>query len=96
MLINKGVTPGEVVTIKVTSGAEICTKLVEETLTTYKISKPMVVNITQQGIALMPYVISVSPDVDMELAKHNVVIIAPTEKPFADGYLEQVSGIKLV
>ena len=30
MLINKGVTPGEVVTIKTTAGEEIVAKLVEE------------------------------------------------------------------
>ena len=43
MLIDKGVSAGEVITLKLTSGEEIVAKLVEETATHYKLSKPMVI-----------------------------------------------------
>jgi hypothetical protein len=95
MLISKGVSVGEVVTMKIISGAEIIAKLVEETPTHYKLSKPMVLNISQQGIALMPYILSVDPEVQVEMTKSNVCMIAPTEKQFSDGYVQNTTGIQL-
>lgn len=95
MLIDKGVSTGEVVTIKIISGAEVIAKLVEETAVSYKLSKPMVVNVGAQGIALMPYVLSVDPDKTVEMIKSNVCMIAPTEKQFADGYTQNTTGIAL-
>lgn len=43
MLIDKGVSVGEVITLKLTSGEELVAKLTEETATYYKLSKPMVI-----------------------------------------------------
>ena len=40
MLIDKGVSAGEVVTLKLTSGEELVARLNEETATHYKLSKP--------------------------------------------------------
>ena len=42
MLINKGITIGEVVTIKTTAGEEIVAKLVEENPMAITVSKPFV------------------------------------------------------
>ncbi len=95
MLIDKGVTAGEVVTIKIISGAEIIAKLVDETATTYKFSKPMVVNVGAQGIALMPYVLSVDPEKTVEISKSNACLIATTDKQFSDGYTQNTTGIAL-
>lgn len=96
MLISKGVAVGEIVTMKIISGAEVLAKLVEETPTHYKISKPMVLNVTQQGMALMPYILSVDPETTVEMTKTNVCMIAPTEKQFSDGYTQNTTGIALV
>jgi hypothetical protein len=67
MLIDKGVTQGEVITLKLTSGEEIVAKLVEETDTYYKLSKPMVIGMGQKGPGLMPYLFTVNPDKDVKL-----------------------------
>jgi hypothetical protein len=95
MLIDKGIAVGEVVTIKIISGAEIIAKLVEETPVGYKLSKPMVLNVTQQGMALMPYILSVDPEKDVTMLKSNVCMIATTEKQFSDGYTQNTTGIAL-
>ena len=95
LLINKGITEGEVVTLKIISGAEIIAKLEKETDTHYKLSKPMVLNITPQGMALMPYILSVDPDIKLEMSKSNVCMIAPTEKQFSDSYIQNTTGITL-
>ena len=43
MLIDKGVSPNEVVTFKLTSGEEIVARLDKETDTHYRLTKPMVI-----------------------------------------------------
>lgn len=96
MLINKGVTEGEVITLKLTSGEEIVAKLVEDGPLYYKLSKPMVIGMGQQGPGLMPYLFTVSPDADIKLQKSTVTVAEATDAVFAKQFLESTSGIKLV
>ena len=95
MLIDKGVAAGEVVTIKLTSGEELVTKLVEENALFLKVSKPMVLSMTAQGIGMMPYLFTVDNNKDIRINKGTVTVIEATEKQFADQYLSGTTGIKL-
>jgi len=95
MLINKGITPGEVVTIKTTAGEEIVAKLVEETPTSIKVSKPLVLTASQKGVALVPFLFTTDPDLDIDIFKGTVMVLAPTMKDAADTYIQQTTGIKL-
>lgn len=95
MLIDKGIAAGEVVTMKLTSGEEIVTKLVEETATGYKISKPLVLSMGPQGVGMMPYLFTGNPDKDLTLNQSSVTVITTTEKQFADQYIQGTTGIKL-
>jgi hypothetical protein len=96
MLISKGVSQGEVITLKLTSGEEIVAKLSEETDSYYKLSKPMVIGMGPSGPGLMPYLFTVSPDVDIKLLKTTVTVAEPTDQAFAKQFLESTTGIKLV
>jgi len=96
MLINKGVTEGEVITLKLTSGEEIVAKLVEDGPVYYKLSRPMVIGMGQQGPGLMPYLFTVSPDADVKLQTSTVTVAEATDASFAKQFLESTSGIKLV
>ncbi len=95
MLIDKGVTEGEVITIKLTSGEEIIGKLVEDGPMFIRMSKPLVVGMSPQGPALMPYLFTVSPDKDIKLHKSSIVVTEATEKTFADQYIQNTTGIAL-
>lgn len=95
MLITKGVAVGEVITLKLTSGEELVAKLTEETDAYYKLSKPMVIGMGQQGPGLMPYLFTVAPDADVRLAKSTVTVAEATDKAFAKQFLESTTGIKL-
>lgn len=95
MLIDKGVTEGEVVSIKLTSGEEILAKLVENGPLYYKLNRPMMLSMGPQGIGMMPYIITANPDKDVNLFKSAVVVIEATDKQFADAYIQQTTGIKL-
>jgi hypothetical protein len=96
MLIDKGVSVGEVITLKLTSGEELVAKLVEETDSFYKVSKPHVIGQSPQGPALMPYLFTVSPDKDVKLLKLAVTVAEATDKLFADQFIQNTTGIKLV
>jgi hypothetical protein len=96
MLIDKGVTVGEVITLKLTSGEEIVAKLVEETDKYYKLSRPMVIGMGQQGPGLMPYLFTVSPEKEVKLLKQTVTVAEATDKSFADQFIQSTTGIKLV
>ena len=96
MLIDKGVSAGEVVTLKLTSGEEIVARLDDETPTHYKLSRPMVIGMGQQGPGLMPYLFTVDPQKTIPLLKSTVTVAVTSDKVFADQYLESTTNIKLV
>ena len=95
MLIDKGVTVGEVITLKLTSGEEIVAKLESETPTHYKLSRPMVIGMGPNGPGLMPYLFTVNPEKVIGLLKSTVTVSEATDKQFADQFIEQTTGIKL-
>lgn len=96
MLIDKGVSIGEVITLKLTSGEEIVAKLSEETDAYYKLSRPMVIGMGPNGPGLMPYLFTIHPDKEVKLSKNTVTVAEATDASFAKQFLETTSGIKLV
>ena len=96
MLIDKGVSAGEVITLKLTSGEELVAKLVEETDTYYKLSHPQVIGMGPKGPGLMPYLFTVSPEKEIKILKPTVVVVEASDKSFADQYIQGTTGIKLV
>jgi uncharacterized alpha/beta hydrolase family protein len=96
MLIDKGVSAGEVVTLKLTSGEELVARLDEETPTHYKLTKPMVIGMGQSGPGLMPYLFTVSQDKTIPLLKPTVTVAVSSDKIFADQYIQSTTNIKLV
>jgi hypothetical protein len=95
MLIDKGVTEGEVITLKLTSGEEIVAKLVEDGPVYYKLNRPMVIGMGQKGPGLMPYLFTVSPDKDIKISKATVTVAEATDKAFADQFIQSTTGIQL-
>ena len=93
MIIDKGVSAGDVVTIKLTSGEELIANLVEETDKYIKVSKPRVLASAQGGIGMAPYLFTVDPDKEIKLARATVVVLEPTEKESASSYTKATTGI---
>jgi hypothetical protein len=95
MLIDKGVSAGEVVTIKLTSGEELVAKLVEDQIMHYKLAHPMVIAMSPKGPALMPYLFTVDPSKEVRIVKSVVAVAEATDKQFADQFIQQTTGIAL-
>lgn len=96
MLLNKSRAAGDVVTLKLSSGEELIARYEEETATGVKISKPMVLSMTPKGPGLMPYLFTVSPENTIVVMHNAVIVIADTDKDFANQYLQSTTGISLV
>jgi len=96
MLINKGVSAGDVITLKLTSGEEIVAKLVEDGAAYYKLKNPQVIGMGPKGPGLMPYLFTVSPDTEIKLQKSTVTVAEATDSQFAKQFLESTTGIALV
>ena len=92
MIIDKGVSPGEVVTIKLTSGEELIASLVEENDKYIKVARPRVLTSAQGGIGMAPYLFTVDPDKEIKLARATVVVLEPTEKESASSYTKATTG----
>jgi hypothetical protein len=95
MLLDKGVTVGEIITLKLTSGEEVLGKLVEETNDYFKLNKPRVLTAGAQGIGMAPYLFTVDPDKDIKLLRSNVTVVEATMKEYADSYTQGVTGIQM-
>lgn len=95
MIIDKGVSVGEVVTIKLTSGEELIASLVEETDKYIKVSKPRVLAAAQGGIGMAPYLFTVDPDKAIKIATATVVVLEATEKESAKSYTEATTSLIL-
>ena len=95
MLINKGITPGEIVTIKTTAGEELIAKLVEDNITGVVVSKPLALTASQKGIAMVPFLFTTDPDANVTISKNTVMVLAPTMKDAADSFIQNTTGIKL-
>ena len=93
MIIDKGVSVGEVVTIKLTSGEELIATLVEDNSNFVKVSKPRVLASAQNGIGMAPYLFTVDPGKDVKLTKATIVVLEPTEKDYASQYTKATTGI---
>jgi len=95
MLISKGFSEGEVVTLKLTSGEEIVAKLVEDGPLHYKLKNPQVIGMGPKGPGLMPYLFTVNPSTEVKLQKSTVTVAEATDEAFAKQFIESTTGIAL-
>lgn len=95
MLLEKSIQAGEIITLKIMSGEEVIGKLVSEGDDYFEVTRPTVTQLTQQGVIMIPYVFSLNSDKTIRIAKSAVIISAVTEKEFADGYIQNTTGLSL-
>jgi hypothetical protein len=85
----------DTITIKLMSGEEVVTRLVEELDDVFVVSNPMAVVNLQSGIGLGPYVFTAQPHSHIPIVKKNVVSWCLTENNMARKYAEGTTGLKL-
>lgn len=93
MLIDVPYKDGDTVSLKLSSGEEIIGRLEEETAKHYKLSKPLMLTMGQQGLGLAPYMFTISPDTKVNINANNVICISKTEEDMAKQYIQSTTGI---
>lgn len=95
MIIEAPYKVGDVISLKLTSGEEVIARLEEETDKGYKVTKPLMLAATQQGLGLAPYMFSVSPETKVTMNKSAVISVSKTIKEMSDQYIQGTTGIHL-
>lgn len=94
MLFINVTKPGDIVSIKLSSGEEILGKLASTENNTYTLNKPVVLAMGQQGATMVPYMLTADPTVhDFVFKEQHVVHCVPTAKALANQYIEGTTGI---
>lgn len=95
MLISKGFTEGDVVSLKLLNGDEIIARFENETVDTITIERPLAINIGPQGLGMMPWMF-LGNDGIVKLRRDHVFAIVLTKKEAAKQYSESTTGIALL
>ena len=93
MLIQTPYKAGDIISFKTTSGEEVIARLDEEKSNKLKVSKPMALTATQQGIGLVPFTFTVNPEASIEINMNAVLFVAKTDDEMGKQYLQSTTGI---
>ena len=93
MLIETPYTNGDVVSIKLSSGEEMIARLDSENDTNVIVSKPYILIAAQNGMALAPYMFTVTPDTKIKLKINNIICVVKSAKDASDMYIKQSTGL---
>ena len=96
MLVDKQkYNSGDIITIKISNGDEIVAKFVGETDSGFMIKKPMTVVPTQNGIVLMPSLITSDSELPLPISFQHIMLHGPAIKEMSDHYIKKTSGITI-
>lgn len=95
MIIETSYKAGDTITCKTVAGEEIVARLVEEKGTKLKISKPMALTASQQGLGMVPFTFTVNPETTIELNMNTLVFVAKTDGEMAKQYIQSTTGLSL-
>ena len=94
MLINKGFSSGEVISIKLINGDEIIARFEKEDNDTITINRPLALTMNGQGLGMIPWVF-LGKDSAVTLNKSNTFFIVYSKGEAAKQYTEGTTGIAL-
>jgi hypothetical protein len=95
MIIETPYKQGDAITIKLTSGEELITRYEEDKPEGIKVSKPMSLTATQEGIGLAPFVFTIDPETPFVINNSAIVCVAKTEEQMATQYIQNTTGISM-
>lgn len=94
MLINKGVSAGDVVSLKLINGDEIIARLDADDQHGVTVSRPLAITMSSQGLGMIPWVFLGDKD-SYTLKREHIFVIVPSKPDAAKQYLEGTTGIAL-
>lgn len=96
MIIDKGFSQGDVISIKFIGGEEIiCRYESEISNSEIKVSKPLAITLGQSGLGMIPWIFLADTDAEVKIKMHSVAAITKPKKDACDQYLQGTTGIAL-
>ena len=95
MLIEAPYATGDVVSVRLSSGEEIVGKLLDDNEKTIKLKQPLSAIMSEKGLAMLPFMLTVNVEADLVVNKNQIMITAKSIKEVADHYLKSTTGITL-
>ena len=95
MLVEAPYQNGDVITMKTSGGEEIIARLTIEENGILTVSKPMTAVVHEQGIGMLPYLMTVSPNTSVKINRSGLSVVAKTAKEIADEYTRQTSNLSI-
>ena len=95
MLVESQYKTGDIISIKLSSGEEMIARFEDENGEVITIVKPYILIAAQNGMALAPYMFTISPDTKVQLKINNFICIVKSAKDAADMYIKQSTGIAI-
>ena len=95
MIIDTPYKAGDTITFKTVAGEEVIARLESQEKDSIKVKKPMALTASQQGLGMVPFTFTVSPDATLTVNLATVVFVAKTDSEMAGQYIESTTGIKL-
>jgi hypothetical protein len=87
---------GQIISMKLTSGDEVVGKVVGQTVEGLTISKPVILAASRDGLAMVPFMMTASPDGDYLFKANNIMCTAETNQQVSDAYIQSTTGIATV
>jgi hypothetical protein len=87
------VTPGEIYTIKLTTGEEIVARIKNQDNDTIEIENPILTVLSPQGLQMMPGLFSANLNHSVSLNKNSWVLIAETREDVRNSWIQATTGI---
>jgi hypothetical protein len=94
MLIEKPITSGDVVSLKIVNGDELIARYDSETTDEIKINRPLALSAGPQGLGMMPWIFLGDKET-ISIKKSHVFVMVPSKKDAADQYMQGTTGIAL-
>jgi hypothetical protein len=94
MLINRGLSSGDVVSLKLLNGDEIIARFESETADEITINRPLALTMGQSGLGMIPWIFLGDKET-MTLKRSHVFVMVTSKKDAADQYMQGTTGIAL-
>ena len=94
MLINKGFSSGDIISLKLINGDEVIARFESETADEVTVVKPLAITLGPQGLGMMPWMFLGEKDT-ITLKKNHLFAIVSSKKDAADQYMQGTTGIAL-
>jgi hypothetical protein len=94
-MIVESIKSGEIYTLKLVTGEEVITRFDSLSDFSYKVYKPLVLSVSQQGVVMTPFLFTAEITGSIDIPKTAVIALAKTDKETAGQYIKGTTGITI-